>query len=187
MASPGGVTPGQCHCSQRPELVKDPSSSAKQVEGSWIHFSLDRRRIDVIDVAMLFPEPRALRVERIHDNEEFQLGQRVGDFLPVRERLQRVEALAEIAGHLALVHQLEGPENVIGRDIHLRQPIIGEVIVRPRRVSVHGFLEADEELLGVLPITRLARPQRLISAGFHISGEINLLLGGQQHIARQHV
>ena len=33
-ASPGGSAPFQCHCSQRPELTRDPSSSAKQVEGS---------------------------------------------------------------------------------------------------------------------------------------------------------
>src|SRR5262249_9077028 len=34
LASPGGVPPAQCHCSQRPELTSDPSSSAKQVLGS---------------------------------------------------------------------------------------------------------------------------------------------------------
>src|SRR5574342_425277 len=32
-ASPGGSAPRQCHCSQRPELVREPSSSAKQLEG----------------------------------------------------------------------------------------------------------------------------------------------------------
>ncbi len=36
LASPGGEPPGQCHCSQRLELVSDPSSSAKQVLGSWM-------------------------------------------------------------------------------------------------------------------------------------------------------
>ncbi len=30
------MAPAQCHCSQRPELTRLPSSSAKQVEGSWI-------------------------------------------------------------------------------------------------------------------------------------------------------
>ena len=140
----------------------------KAGRGQLDDFGLDRRRIDIIDVAMLFPEPRGLCVERIHDDEKFQLRQRVGNFLPVRERLQRVKSLAEVARHLALVHQLERPENVIGRDIHLRQPIIGEIIRRRRRVAVHGFLEADEELLVVLPVTRLARPQRLVGAGFHV-------------------
>ena len=31
--SPGPSAPFQCHCSQRPELVSDPSSLAKQVVG----------------------------------------------------------------------------------------------------------------------------------------------------------
>src|SRR3712207_4602912 len=35
LASPGGVPPAQCHCSQRLELTSEPSSSAKQVDGSW--------------------------------------------------------------------------------------------------------------------------------------------------------
>src|SRR5262245_3753921 len=34
LASPGGVPPAQCHCSQRPELTSEPSSSAKQVDGN---------------------------------------------------------------------------------------------------------------------------------------------------------
>ena len=34
-ASPGGSAAFQCHCSQRAELTSAPSSSAKQVVGSW--------------------------------------------------------------------------------------------------------------------------------------------------------
>src|SRR5512135_1164525 len=33
LASPGGSAAFQCHCSQRPLLVSEPSSSAKQVDG----------------------------------------------------------------------------------------------------------------------------------------------------------
>src|SRR5215468_5277617 len=44
-ASPGGGAPFQCHCSQRPELVSEPSSSAKQVEG---------RRITSVLISSLF-------------------------------------------------------------------------------------------------------------------------------------
>src|ERR1700755_969156 len=36
LASPGGVPPAQCHCSQRPEFVSEPSSSAKHGGGSSI-------------------------------------------------------------------------------------------------------------------------------------------------------
>src|SRR5215475_4548959 len=34
LASPGGVPPAQCHCSQRPEFTSAPSSSAKHVDGN---------------------------------------------------------------------------------------------------------------------------------------------------------
>src|SRR5215475_12104372 len=33
LASPGGSTAFQCHCSQRPELTSEPVSSAKQLVG----------------------------------------------------------------------------------------------------------------------------------------------------------
>src|SRR5437899_3602928 len=33
LASPGGSAPFQCHCSTRPLLTNEPSSSAKQVDG----------------------------------------------------------------------------------------------------------------------------------------------------------
>ena len=35
LAKPGGFAAFQCHCSQRAELTREPSSSAKQVVGSW--------------------------------------------------------------------------------------------------------------------------------------------------------
>src|SRR5262245_6538410 len=34
LASPGGLPPGQCHCSHREELTREPSSSAQHVVGS---------------------------------------------------------------------------------------------------------------------------------------------------------
>ena len=34
IASPGGSAPFQCHCRVRPEFVSEPSSSAKQPDGS---------------------------------------------------------------------------------------------------------------------------------------------------------
>ena len=73
LASPGGVPPAQCHCSQRPELVSEPSSSAKQVVGSSNHLGLDLRRIDLVELAVVLPEPRRLGLQRIHDDEELEL------------------------------------------------------------------------------------------------------------------
>ena len=62
LASPGGVPPAQCHCSQRPEFVSEPSSSAKQVVGSWITSVWILAGIDVVVFAVILPEPRRLRL-----------------------------------------------------------------------------------------------------------------------------
>ena len=51
LASPGGVAPAQCHCSQRPELVSEPSSSAKQVVGS----SITSVWIDAVSTSLYSP------------------------------------------------------------------------------------------------------------------------------------
>ena len=88
---------------------------------------------DVVVLAVVLPEPRRLGLQRIHDDQELELGQRRRDLLPVRERQQRVEALAEIAVHLALVHQLEGAQHVVAGHVELGQPVVGEVVLRRRR------------------------------------------------------
>ena len=65
LASPGGVAPGQCHCSQRPELTRDPSSSAKHVVGNWktvVWISL----VGVVIFAVIFPEAGRLCLQRVH-------------------------------------------------------------------------------------------------------------------------
>ena len=76
LASPGGVPPAQCHCSQRPEFVSEPSSSAKHVVGSSITSVWIFADIDVVVLAVILPEPRRLRLQRIHDDEELELGER---------------------------------------------------------------------------------------------------------------
>ena len=65
--------------------------------GRWQldHLGADLRRIDVVELAVVLPEPRSLRLQRIHDDEELELRQRRRHFRAVRERQQRVEALAE--------------------------------------------------------------------------------------------
>ena len=40
------------------------------------HLGLDLRRIDVVVLAVVLPEPRRLRLQRIHDDEELELGER---------------------------------------------------------------------------------------------------------------
>ena len=107
-ASPGGSAAFQCHCSQRDELTSEPFSSAKQVVGSWKTSVWMLAGSDGILRAEILPEARGLGVQRIHHDEEFQLAQRGADLALVGERLQRVEALADVAVHLAVRHHLEG-------------------------------------------------------------------------------
>ena len=44
--------------------------------GSSNHLGLDLRRVDVVVLAVVLPEPRRLRLQRIHDDEELELGER---------------------------------------------------------------------------------------------------------------
>ena len=63
---------------------------------------LDRSRIGRVLRAEILPEPRGLGVQRIHHDEEFQLAQAGADLALVRERLQRIEPLADVAIHLTV-------------------------------------------------------------------------------------
>ena len=163
-ASAGGVPPAQCHCSQRPELVVEPSSSAKQVDWKLNDFGLNLRRIDVIELAVVLPEARRLGFKRVHRDQELELGQAGGQLLLVRERHQGIEALTEVPVHLALVHELESPQHVVSRNVEFRQIVVSEAVLGRRGRSPHRLLEAHEELLVVLPVTHLVRPQRLEAA-----------------------
>ena len=144
-----------------------PSSSAKQVVGSW-NTSVAICRVGRILRPVILPEPRRLGFQRVHRDEEFQLAQRGADLALVRESLQRIEALADVAVHLALIHHLEGAQDVVVRHVELRQPVIGPVVVGGRGLPVHRLLEADEELPVVLPVAHLARSQRLELLRLHV-------------------
>ena len=99
------------------------------------------------NVPVILPEPRRLRLQRIHDDEELELGERVGDLAPVRERHQRIEALAEVAVHLAVVHQLEHAQHVVGRHVELGQPVIGEIVRGGRRRPHIAFWKLTKNFL----------------------------------------
>ncbi len=150
------------------------------------HFGLDLGGIDVIVLPVVFPEASGLRGQGIHDHEEFELAQGIDQLLLVGERHQRVEPLAEIAIDLPLVHQLEGPQHIVG-DIELWQPVIAEIVVRGRFLAVHGLLEADEEFGVVLPIAELSRSQRFEAAALQIGRLADLLLARQGQIARDQI
>ncbi|CAE6848227.1 hypothetical protein R69658_07031 [Paraburkholderia aspalathi] len=81
--------------------------------GQTEHFRLNRRRIHVVELAEVLPELRSFSSERIHDDKPLQLGQTRADLRLVRRRGERVEALRDVAGHLALIHQLEDLQHVV--------------------------------------------------------------------------
>jgi hypothetical protein len=90
----------------------------------------------------------------------------------VRERLQRIEALHDIAVHLAVEGEIEAAQHVIFRHVELGEIVIGEVVLRRRGFAPHGLQEAHHELLIVLPVARLAGPQRFEAARRHIGCEV---------------
>jgi hypothetical protein len=179
-AWPGGSAAFQCHCSQRAELTSEPFSSAKQLE----HFGLDGRRIGRILRTEILPEPRGLGVERIHRDQEFELAQTLSNLAPIGERLQRIEALADISSHLAVHHHLESLDDVVKRNVEFRQPVVGPVIVRARGVAKEGLLEADEELGGILIIADRARTKRLETPRLHVLLVRLLVVERQIHVSR---
>jgi hypothetical protein len=111
-ASPGPSAPFQCHCSQRLLLTSEPSSSAKQVVGRR-NTSVWMLAVDVVELAGVAPELGGFGGQRVHDHQPLELGQRRADAVLVRQRGERVEALAHVAVDLALVHQLEHAQHVV--------------------------------------------------------------------------
>ena len=126
------------------------------------HLGLDAGRVGRVLRPEILPEMRGLGVQRVHHDQELQLAQPGADLAAVGEGLLRIEALADVAVHLAVVHHLERPQHVVHRHVELGQPVIGPVVVGARRVAVDRLLEADEELVVVLPVARLVGPQRLV-------------------------
>ncbi len=137
---------------------------------------LDAGRVGRILRPEILPEAGGLRIQRVHDDEEFQFSQCRADLAAVREGLHRVEALADIAVHLAVRHHFERANDIVHRNVELRQPVIGPVIVGPRGVTVYCLLEADGEFPVVLPVARLTRAQRLELPRLHILLEGSLVV-----------
>ena len=141
------------------------------------------RRVGWIERADVFPEARRLGVERIHHDEIFELAQCAPDFHLLREGLQRIEALADVAVDLAMDHHLEGPDDVVHRQIELGQIVVSPVVFGRRGVAEHRLLEADEELAIVLPVAHLVGTQRLELPRAHVVVECLLLIFRHRQIA----
>ena len=112
-ASPGPSAAFQCHCSQRDELTSEPFSSAKQVVGSW------KTSVWIVAGSDGFCGPKSCQKREVSVSSgsivtrNFSLLERAADLAPVGKRLQRVEALADVAVHLAVRHHLEGADDVV--------------------------------------------------------------------------
>ncbi len=150
-------------------------------------FGLDLGGFGGVLRAEILPEPRGLRVQGIHHDEELQLAQGAAGLAPVREGLQRIEALADIAVHLAGVHHVEGADDVVAYAFDLRQPVVGPVIVDAGCVAIDRLLETDEELPIVLQIADLAGAQRLVLPRRHVLLECGLAVFWQHQVARHRV
>lgn len=133
---------------------------------------------------MVLPEGRGLGVERVDGNQELQFRQRLDNLVLVRERGDRVKALANVAVDLTLVHHLEVLQNVV-TFVPLRQPVKAPAIFRRRFVAVEGFHQRDEELRIVAPVVHLAFKQRFWRAGRQVGLQVRLFLAWQVHITRQ--
>nr|GEU28379.1 hypothetical protein [Tanacetum cinerariifolium] len=150
------------------------------------HFGHDLAGIDLVEVAIRFPEVGRFRLQRIHHHQPLELGQAFGDLLLVRRRRQDVEALADIAGHLALVHQLERLQNVV-RLVELGQIVERVVVLFGSGIAPPGLHERDQELLRVAVVAELVRTQRFERALAHVG--VPLLFGftGQGQVTGQHI
>jgi hypothetical protein len=122
--------------------------------------------------------------QRIDDDQVLQLGQRVAHLLLVRHGSQRVEALADEAVDLALVHLLEDGQGVVGT-VDLGQPVVGEVVLVGRRIAVPGLLQAGEPFREVLREVHLVGPQGLRRALFDIGLAIDVGFGRRDDVTRQ--
>ncbi len=69
--------------------------------------------LDVVELAFIAPEVRGLGDQRVHNNQELQLGQGLGRLVLVRHRGQRIKALRKVTVDLAFVHHVEVGQHVI--------------------------------------------------------------------------
>ena len=76
-------------------------------------FGLNRGRVDIIRLAVVLPEGRGFGHQRVDNHHIFQLAEAANHFVFVREGGNRVKALADIAGDVAVIHHVEVFDNVV--------------------------------------------------------------------------
>ncbi|CSW53355.1 Uncharacterised protein [Shigella sonnei] len=137
------------------------------------YFSLNRRRIDIVRLAVVLPEGRGFSHQRIDNHHVLQLAQAAHHFVFVREGRNRVKALAEVTGDFAFVHHVEILDDVVGL-VPLRQPVIAPVVLFLRGIAIERFHQANEELRIVAPVVHLISQRRFRRVRFQIRLQINL-------------
>ncbi|MNF58356.1 hypothetical protein D3C84_399080 [compost metagenome] len=155
--------------------------------GQAEHRGLDAGGVDVVVLAGVAPELRGLGGQRVHDHQVLELGEAGGDLGLVGEGADGVEALAEVAVDLAVVHQVEHLEHVVAGDIQLGQPVVAPVVLDGGRLAEPGLHQADVELAVVLPIGHLPRPHRFAGALVDVGGVVLFGVARQGQVARQQV
>ena len=138
-------------------------------------FGLNRRRVDIIRLAVVLPEGGGFGHQRVDNHHIFQLTEATHHFVFVREGRYRIETLADIAGDVTVIHHIEVLDNVVGL-IPFRQPVEAPVILFLRRIAVERFHQADEEFRVVAPVVYLVGQRRFWRVGAKITLQIALII-----------
>ena len=149
-------------------------------------FGLDFGGLHVVEFAVVFPEARGFRSQGVDHHQVFQLGQSANQLGLVGDRCQGVKPLADVTVHLALVRQLELPQDVV-LHIQLGQPVKAPIVLPGRTVAPPGLHQADVELGIVRPVVELVRTKGFWRTFVQVGVVVGLLFVSKCQVARQQV
>ena len=167
-----------------PGVSNRPVLFSKAGGGQTEHFGLNRRRVNIVRLAVVLPEGRGFSHQRVDNHHVLQLAQAADHLVFVRERGHRVEALADIARDLSFIHHVEILDDVV-RLIPFRQPVKAPVVLFLRRIAVKRFHQADRKLRIVAPVIHLIRSRGFWRIRRQPAVQIGLFFRRQRQIARQ--
>ncbi len=186
MASPGGSTAFSFQLMTAAGIGEGTGLFGEAAGREAEDLGLDLRRVDVVQRAVVLPELAGLGFQRVHHDQELELGQGLRELLLVRHRGQRVEALHDETVHPALVHALEYGQHVVAR-VALGHPVVGKLVFRRRRGAVVGLHQAGVPLREVLREGHLARAQGLAGARGQVGRTVDVGVDRRAHVTRQHL
>ncbi|MNM40130.1 hypothetical protein D3C81_509300 [compost metagenome] len=133
---------------------------------------------------MVLPEARRLGGQRVDDDQELELGQRLARLVLVRERGNWVETLGDVAVDLAFMHAVGVVEYVVAV-VPLGQPVEAPAVLGGGLFAPQALHQADEELRGVLVVVDLLGQLRAGRGLPEVGVDVGLAVGRQVHVARQ--